>query len=44
MTWNVSFTPSGQWFVFDTTTGETLAKPFKSKLEATHWGMTKIKT
>lgn len=42
MTWDVSFTPNGQWFVFSADTGETLAKPFRSKLEAVHHGMTKL--
>ena len=32
-----SFTPDGDWFVFDDTSGETLHRGFKSKAQAISW-------
>jgi hypothetical protein len=32
-----SFTPQGDWFVFDTETSKTLQRGFKSKVHAVNW-------
>lgn len=34
---NCSFQPNGKWFVFDSTTGETIHKDFPAKRSALAW-------
>jgi hypothetical protein len=34
---NCSFQPSGKWFIFDTSTGETLKKDLPTKASALVW-------
>lgn len=36
MNWNVSFSPT-EWFVFNTDTGQTIERGFKSKKAAVAW-------